>query len=142
MQYVNYEEDIVQRYGIVLVGWTPERFVNPSELSTALGPLRTLLHAINTGECKFIKLSADERRARLAKYNDKIESGDVQPRERKKRKDAGKKRKLKGGSNRDSDGETGYEDEDGDEVEDEVHPRKRSRSSYKSVAIIQSDEDE
>lgn len=41
MQYVNYEESIVQRYGVVLEGWTFDRFVNPSELSTALPPSRT-----------------------------------------------------------------------------------------------------
>ena len=57
MQYVNYEVDIVQRYGIVLEGWTFNRFVNLSELSTALPPLQKLLDAINDGSCKFIRLT-------------------------------------------------------------------------------------
>jgi hypothetical protein len=54
MNYINYEEAIVQRYGIELVGWTYDKFVNPSEFSSALGPLRKLIDAINAGECKFV----------------------------------------------------------------------------------------
>lgn len=38
MNYVNYEEAIVQRYEVVLEGWTLDKFVNPSELSTSLPP--------------------------------------------------------------------------------------------------------
>ena len=61
MQYVNYEEAIIQRYGIELKGWTYDNFVNPSELSTSLPSLQKLLNAINTGDCKFVKLTAEER---------------------------------------------------------------------------------
>ncbi|KAJ7730225.1 hypothetical protein DFH07DRAFT_781667 [Mycena maculata] len=35
MAYVWYEEDIVQKYGVILMGWTFPELVNPSELSTS-----------------------------------------------------------------------------------------------------------
>ncbi|KAF8222541.1 hypothetical protein L208DRAFT_1074497, partial [Tricholoma matsutake] len=56
MQYVNYDEAITQRYGVILEGWTFNRFVNPSEFSTSIPPLQTLLDALNNGSCKFTKL--------------------------------------------------------------------------------------
>ena len=56
MQYMNYEEVIVQHYWVVLKGWTFDRFVNPIELSMVLPPLQKLLDAINDGSCKFNKL--------------------------------------------------------------------------------------
>jgi hypothetical protein len=49
MQYVNYKEVIILQYGLELQGWTYDKFVNPSELSTSLPSLRKLLDAINTG---------------------------------------------------------------------------------------------
>lgn len=93
MQYVNYEEAIVQRYGIELQGWTYDKLVNPSELSTAVDPLRKLLNAINSGDCKFVKLTAEERRKRRETYNAKIASGELKAHTRKTRSDSGKKKK-------------------------------------------------
>jgi hypothetical protein len=92
MQYVNYNEGIVQRYGVELQGWTYEELKNPSELSTAVGPLTKLRDAINDGSCKFVKLSAEERCQRLEVYNGKIASGKIQLRKRKRRSDAGSKK--------------------------------------------------
>lgn len=34
MQYERYEYDIVQRYNVELVGWTADKFVNPSDRCT------------------------------------------------------------------------------------------------------------
>ncbi|KAF8236919.1 hypothetical protein L208DRAFT_1078784, partial [Tricholoma matsutake] len=102
MQYVNYEEGIIQRYGdgIELTGWTYEKFVNPSELSTAVEPLHKLVDAINAGDCKFVKLTTEECRECLASYRAKIAVGELKARERKTRSDAGtKKRKRKAMNN-------------------------------------------
>jgi hypothetical protein len=93
MQYVNYEEAIVQRYGVVLEGWTFDRFVNPSELSTAIPPLQILLDALNNGSCKFIKLTREQHKEHEKDYRAKLVSGEAQVHQRKTRKDAGKKRK-------------------------------------------------
>jgi hypothetical protein len=57
MQYISYDEAIVQRYGVLLEGWTFDRFVNPSELSTSLPPLQKLFDALNDSSCKFVKLT-------------------------------------------------------------------------------------
>lgn len=95
MQYANYEVDIVQRYGIVLEGWTYENLVNPSELSTSLPPLRALFTAIENGTCKFTKLTSAQAKERQEAYDAKISSGDIVPRSRKRRSDAGTKKTTK-----------------------------------------------
>jgi hypothetical protein len=89
MQYARYEEDIVQRYGIELQGWTYETIINPSLVSSSLPPLRALMDALTAGTCKFVKLSASEKKEREAAYMAKIASGDVEVRKRKRRSDAG-----------------------------------------------------
>ena len=97
MYYVDYEEKIVQRYGIELVGWTYRKFVNPSELSTSLPGLQQLLDAINNGTCKFIKLTPlqlSERRHALQKSIIDGEGNVLAPKARKPCKDRGTKRKV------------------------------------------------
>ena len=89
MHYTRYEEEIVQRYGIELQGWTYEEIINLSLLSSSLPPLKTLLDALMAGTCKFVKLSASERKEREAAYMEKIASGQVEVHKRKQRSDAG-----------------------------------------------------
>lgn len=125
MQYVNYEEDIIQRYGIELQGWTYDKFVNPSELSTSLPLLRKLLNAIDTGDCKFVKLTAEERRKRLETYKKKVAKGEIKVRERKIRSDAGK-RKRKVGLNESSD----------DDESDDENSRPRKKHPGRSKAMV------
>jgi hypothetical protein len=118
MQYVNYEEAIVQRYGIELQGWTYKKLVNPSELSTAVGPLQRLLDAIKGGDCKFIKLTAEERWKCLEAYKKKITSGELKVQDRKVRSDAGiRKGKRKRAVSKESDEEEEKDEEDEDEDE-------------------------
>ena len=122
MQYVDYEEKIVQRYGIELVGWTFEKFINPSELSTSLSGLQQLLDAINNGTCKFVKLTAlqlNERRQALQKN---ISEGNIPvPKGRKPRKDRGTKRRV--------------ENENGEsDVENQrPNPKKRRSTTGKKI---------
>ena len=61
MIYTEYDELIVQKYGVELRGWTFERFECPSALSTSLPALQALL---NNDRCKFIKLTPVEVKAR------------------------------------------------------------------------------
>ena len=94
MHYADYEEKVVQRYGVELIGWTYEKLLNPSELSTSLPRLRELLEAINTGSCKFIKLSQSQLKQRREEIQKAIEDGSLPaPKTRKPRKDRGTKRK-------------------------------------------------
>ena len=64
MQYANYEELVIQKYGVELQGWTFEKLVNPSLLLTSLPGLQCLLDAINNRDCKFTKLSPLEVKKR------------------------------------------------------------------------------
>ena len=129
MQYVNYEEAIIQWYGIELKGWTYDNFVNPSELSTSLPSLQKLLNAINTGDCKFVKLTAEERRKRLETYKKKIANGELKVRERKTRSDAGKRKRK----DRDSSNESS-EDEEGTADNETLHPHKRCSSDHRRTS--------
>jgi hypothetical protein len=127
MQYINYEEAIIQRYGIELQGWTYEKFVNPSELSTSLPLLRKLLNAIDNGDCKFVKLTAEETSKRLETYKKRVESGELKIRERKIRSDAGKrKRQVQDGIN------DGSEDDESDG--ENLPPRKKCSSLHGAPA--------
>ena len=94
MHYSDYEEKIVHRYGVELINWTYEKLVNPSELSSSLPGLCQLLDAINTGSCKFIKLTQTQLKERREEHQKAIEDGTLPaPKTRKPRKDRGTKRK-------------------------------------------------
>ena len=92
MKYLKYERDIVLLHGVTLEGWTHSEWKNPSELGTSLQPLYELHDALKNRTCRFVKLTAAEQAARQTQYNIQVASGGIVPRERKKRKDAGKAR--------------------------------------------------
>ncbi|OBZ67744.1 hypothetical protein A0H81_12133 [Grifola frondosa] len=102
MNYVNYERDIVLHYGIQLVGWTADKFSNPSELSNSLGPLQKLKNALENGDCRFERLSTTELAERQKKFDEKVDAGVVS--QRKTRKDAGKKRGKRRSAGEQADG--------------------------------------
>ena len=95
MHYTRYEEEIVHRYGIELQGWTYEKILNPSLLTSSLPPLMALRDALVAGTCKFVKLTAAKRKEREAAYMEKIKSGEIEVRKRKRRSDAGTSKGLK-----------------------------------------------
>ena len=134
MQYNNYEEAIVQRYGIELQGWTYEKFVNPSELSTAIGPLRNLLNAINNGDCKFVKLTAEQRRKREEAYKAKVDAGEITMRKRKRRSDYGTKKKK--GKATDGDEAQESDIESDNEVGDVGRRSKKQCPAGRSASVI------
>ena len=93
MSYVNYEHDIVLEYSIILEGWTHLKWLNPRELGSGLLPVQTLFNAIQSGQCKFVKLSAQEHEARQAEHDHKILNREIQQCKRKEQSNKGKKRK-------------------------------------------------
>ncbi|KAJ7862682.1 hypothetical protein B0H14DRAFT_3863116 [Mycena olivaceomarginata] len=105
MQYVNYE------------GWTPAKFVNPSELSDAIGPLQELFTAIKNGTCKFVKLTPQERIDWKQKYDADVAAGRHVAKHCQPCNDIGRKRKAAEGSRREMLDED--EDEDNDPPCDE-----------------------
>ncbi|KAJ7482798.1 hypothetical protein B0H11DRAFT_2193174 [Mycena galericulata] len=124
MQYVWYEEDIVLKYGIILVGWTFPEIVNPSELSTSLPGLQELYDAIKNDTCKFEKLSSEAKKARRAKWAADVEAGRMERKHRETRSDKGVKRKQPAGDDMDEDnGDAGGDD---DEEADSRHDSSAS----------------
>lgn len=92
MQYEKYDTLIVHKYGVVLEGWTHEKWERPSNLGTAISPLIQLYSAFKDGTCKFRRLTAEEHAQHIAEYENKIASGQTIVKPRKKRTDAGKPR--------------------------------------------------
>lgn len=135
MKYVDYEELVVFKYGVELLGWTFDKFASPSSLSTSLPGLRKLLDAINNGKCKFVKLSPLEVKRRREEREKQVEGGTITAKTRKTRKDAGTKRprttkgKKRAADNVSDSNAIGSEDN---------RPHKR-RQSYKSTEIVHSD---
>ncbi|KAJ6531520.1 hypothetical protein DFH09DRAFT_1284851 [Mycena vulgaris] len=93
MSYTWFEEDIVHRYNIILEGWTPSRFVNPSELSTSLVTLRALLDALKNGDCAFKSLTPEEAMERRTQWDTDVAAGKVVAKYRNVRSDLGVPRK-------------------------------------------------
>ncbi|KAH9831717.1 uncharacterized protein C8Q71DRAFT_861410 [Rhodofomes roseus] len=87
MNYVNFERDFVVKFGIDVTGWTFDKFINPSEMSTSLPPLQKLISALKDGSCRFHRLAEPERSRREEAYNRKVLAGEVEP--RKERQDKG-----------------------------------------------------
>ena len=115
MSYDRYEEDIVLRYGIVLQGWTYEKILNPSLMSSSLPPLMVLRDALIAGTCKFVKLTATERKEREVTYMAKIKSGEIEARKCKQRSDAGTRKKKRARSEADAVDDSGDKDNVGDD---------------------------
>ncbi|KAJ7166463.1 hypothetical protein C8R43DRAFT_1122032 [Mycena crocata] len=93
MAYVWYEEDVVQRHKIKLVGWTYPELINPSELSTSLPPLNDLHDALKADTCKFVKLDAAEVASRKTAWLEDVAAGRIERKHREERSDKGVKRK-------------------------------------------------
>ena len=110
MSYDRYEEDIVLRYGIVLQGWTYEKILNPSLMSSSLPLLMALRDALIAGTCKFVKLTAAERKEIEVTYMAKIKSGEVEARKRKQRSDTGTRKKKRARSEVDAVDDSGDKD--------------------------------
>jgi hypothetical protein len=141
MQYTNYEKAVVQRYGIELQGWTYEKLVNPSELSTAVQPLQKLLEAIKAGDCKFVKLTPDERRMHLETYKKKIAKEEIKVRERKTRSDAGtrKRKRMAIDHGDENSGGDQSDEEDREDVHKSPNAHRRlpkQRAAGRSASII------
>lgn len=124
-----WEEDVVQRYGVVLDGWTAgNKITDPSNLSTSQTVIRTLLEAIRTGECTFRKLGPVEAAERKAKWDEDVAMGRVVAKHRAPRCDAGRPRK-RGRSN--GDGEEEDENQPPSPDGETSHPptKKRARTT-------------
>ncbi|EMD37548.1 hypothetical protein CERSUDRAFT_94550 [Gelatoporia subvermispora B] len=128
MNYLHFGRDIIIKYSIDLIGWTHDKFANPSDLSTSLPPLQKLKAVLDDGKCFFVKLTPGEREKREAAYLRAVEQGTVET--RKQRSDAGKprgKRKRQGQSE---------DEEPAAPNEDAPVPKKRRKQAPANQEVI------
>jgi hypothetical protein len=146
MAYTWYEEDVVQRYDVVMEGWTAAPFINPSAMSTSLPNLRTLMHALQTGECAFRNLLPAEAAEHRKKWDADVAASRIVAKHRAERCDKGSSRKWAHNSDDKPDDEqddrpdTNGTTEDGSSVTDPqsaAAPRPRKRM-WKSSATASS----
>jgi hypothetical protein len=139
MAYTWYEEDVVQKHGVLLEGWTGVPFGNPSELSTSLTALGKLLGALKTGACRFRKLSPAEAAQRKEKWDADVAAGRATAKSRAQRSDAGVPRKrARDDADKENDNADGARDDDsnggvGDGLHDAPPPAKRTRKNAKTT---------
>ncbi|KAF9046179.1 hypothetical protein BJ165DRAFT_1369009 [Panaeolus papilionaceus] len=88
MVYINYEDQIVSKLGVMLVGWTYKDFVNPSEI-TGIDDLKTLHNALTTGACHWVRLSKAQLTAHNKDLAKRRAAGEVIGTKRKPRIDKG-----------------------------------------------------
>lgn len=138
MQYVNYKEVIVQQYGVELIGWTHNKFTNPSKLSTVVEPLHKLLDAIKGGDCKFIKLTVKERKKCLETYRAKVHSGEVEVWSKKTHSNARKKRKNRKVVHSES---SEGSDSEGTMTDSGPSEKRKHQQIIKSSSTVQDDAD-
>ncbi|KAG6852212.1 hypothetical protein C0991_001954 [Blastosporella zonata] len=133
MSYKRYEVDITQTHGVVLRGW-PEGlgFRSPAKITT-IEDTRVLHDALTSGECVWVKLTCLEKESRAKDRRNKIASGEVVVKQRKKRSDAGKPRgprKLKAGEKR-------LHEDDNNVDKENNGPRKRQQVAQKAPKLSQ-----
>ncbi|KAF7292671.1 hypothetical protein MIND_01165300 [Mycena indigotica] len=90
-----FEEDVVQRYDIVIDGWCGIPFDNPSAASTSLAKLRETVDGLRSGTIVFRKLTLAEAAERRKKWEADVAAGLVSAKSQKERSDKGVPRKRK-----------------------------------------------
>ncbi|KAG6823960.1 hypothetical protein H0H92_008452 [Tricholoma furcatifolium] len=155
MSYENYETHIVQQHGVHLRGWPAGlKRQSPSKI-TNMEDARSLHSALTSGECLWVKLTRQEKEARARKVQEKVANGEIAPKTRKKRSDAGKKRGPRaskvGEKRKQIDGERG-EVSDTDSEKENAPQKKRKKKGRgvldqlppmpKSKAIISDTDDD
>ncbi|KAG6809121.1 hypothetical protein H0H92_001477 [Tricholoma furcatifolium] len=97
MRYENYEVDVVLKYGVVLKGWPSRiKFQSPAKI-TRLEDACILRDALLSGQCHWAKISNKKKKEREKERRDKLANGEIAPKQRKRRSDAGVKRGPRNG---------------------------------------------
>ena len=93
MNYANYETSIVQAYSVQLINWPLKTgLLSPSQI-TNTADMRKLRNVLKSGECKWRQLTITEVEAHASELDACCAGGEVVTRPRKRRSDAGVKRK-------------------------------------------------
>ncbi|KAG6819850.1 hypothetical protein H0H93_007994 [Arthromyces matolae] len=149
MHYEKYDVNVVERHSVIIRGWPVGlQFRSPAKITT-MEDARMLRDALVSGECKWVKLTRQQRDDHMKERHEKLASGETAPKQRKKRADAGIPRgPQKRRQREEDDGEEQREDE----IDKENNcPTKKARKAAKvrsqmppmqrSAEIIDSDDD-
>ena len=95
MSYVKYEQSIIIRYKVELIGWPALiRFANPSEIGT-VNEIRSLCQALKVRDCKWVVQLQWQQVAYAEKLAARAAAGQLVVKKRKPRSDKGKARGKK-----------------------------------------------
>jgi len=133
MNYDNYDEKIVQRLKVKLVGWPFDKVISPAKLYT-VSELRTLRDTLRSGACCWVRLSKQELKVLANETAVRREGGEVIGKTRKARSDKGVKtgpRRKPGACDESSDSEGN--DDDGLDSESVQRSRKRKPAQVDST---------
>ncbi|KAJ6469108.1 hypothetical protein DFH09DRAFT_1344907 [Mycena vulgaris] len=127
MNWENYIRQIVERLNVGLVGWPDGVDFKQMSKQSAMGPLRTLLDALQCGTCKWKRLTAGEKKRLVAQFEEMVERGEAREKVAKPRA-----AKLSGGV-RAQPKKKATRDDDSGEDDDEA-PRAKSTKATKAKA--------
>ncbi|KAJ7326444.1 hypothetical protein DFH08DRAFT_816762 [Mycena albidolilacea] len=139
MNYDNYIKAIVEAKNVGLLGWPHGVYFKRMSLQSAIGPLRTLRDALKAGTCKWVILSARQKKQLLADFKEMVANGEAtekvaKPKGKGKKKEAGEVRKSsrtgkKGAAQplSDDEEEEGASEEGEDVREDASEDEQRAR---------------
>jgi hypothetical protein len=82
MNYDNYERCIVEAHSFVLEGWTTRKVCQPATLGRE--KLATLLDALKSGDCCWIKLTEEQLEKRIADNQAREAAGETIYKQRKR----------------------------------------------------------
>jgi len=127
MNYDNYDEKVVQKLKVKLVGWPFEKIISPTKLYT-IGELRTLRDVLRSGACCWVQMSKLELKAHANDIAMRREGGEVIGKARKERSDKG----VKTGPRRKPGACDESSDSDSDDGSSQLQSRKR-KSAHADV---------
>lgn len=122
MNYVNYDNQVVQKYQCKIIGWTFNKFISPFDINT-VDDLRTLRDALRCGACFWVRMTKAEVSKHAADLVLRETAGEVIGKKRKQRSDKGVKKGLR--TKRGVNDKGNSSDESDNSSEDEAGPSKK-----------------
>jgi len=135
MCYEYYDNDIVLRHGVKLLGWPPGLpRISPSKIHT-VEEIRPLHDTLKVGDCIWTKLSPRQREHHTKSLADKIAADPTLAKpHRKSQSDKGKKKAKAGDKRKRDDGGEILDSSDGGTVA-QAQPKKAKRASTTKRAL-------
>ncbi|KAI6137846.1 hypothetical protein BKA82DRAFT_4403926 [Pisolithus tinctorius] len=93
INFVNFEVAIKEKYGIELLGWPESVPFQSPRATTNAEHLRTLRDALKAGTCRWAYMSTQQRMQHADRLKERRIAGEAVGKPRKKRSDAGRKRR-------------------------------------------------